>query len=528
MRIEDLVRSTLADEADRDRLPAGFASRVVAELPVRRPVRRWWPLAAASAVAAVIVVALVSSQLTPAPLATSSPNPTAASSAAIAASVSPSPSASRIASATPASSGAPIGANGVPPSIDGVPVLRGAAIGARVRAATDDTAFLIGGRTARTNDRCPAGLETQLPPPLPGCGGLLVDGVVVGDRAEATWAQFLGTPIVLRVHVHDRRAAACDPGFRPACERTVVPEALVWVPPAGPNDQRADLVDALAGRYDDGLPRSIRGQPVHRGSEAIAFARTARAGASFLVAGWVTHTGAPMSCPLFLDDSDWLRQCGRPDVSDIAGTYDGALMTALTLRFSTSTPATGPVVVSVHVGDPRASSCRPDPSACAAMMVADEVVWAGDSATDPRGLDAAAVAAALHSVDPGLSMTPIGPTVSPTDCTAPFPGAVDYVVSAVPGVVPNVTYVGIAPTAQARVRVVSIKALADGTLSEQARICTESIGGASNLHPGTWAQRWLVYDNVALVVSTHAAVTAADRAFLDRLLAALAAADPLP
>ena len=40
-----------------------------------------------------------------------------------------------------------------------------------------------------------------------------------------------------------------------------------------------------------------------------------------------------------------------------------------TLAIVTPIPGTGPVVVAVHVGDPRASSCLPDPSVCAAMMV---------------------------------------------------------------------------------------------------------------------------------------------------------------
>ncbi len=540
MKIEDLVRGALAAEADRDRLPAGFASRVVAELPARRPARRWWPLAAASVAVVVIVVALVSSQLTPAPLATPSPNPTSASSAAVVASLSPSPSASRIASASPAPSSATRGADGVPLSIDGVPVLRGAAIATQVHTATDDSSFLIGGRTARMNARCPAGLETRLPPPLPGCGGLLVDGALVGDHAEATWAQFLGTPVVLRVHVHDRRAAACDPGVRPVCELTIVPEALVWVPPAGPNDHRADVVDALAGRYDDGLPRSIGGQQVHRGKEAIAFADTAQAGSSFLVTGWVTGALAVLSCPVFLDDSDWLRQCDRPGISDIPGAYDGPLTSALTFRFLNGIPATGPEVFSVHVGDPRASTCKPDPAVCARMMVAERILWAGDSATDPRGLDAAAVAAALRAVDPSLSMTQIGSravilggtTVRlpsyPVDCAPPFPGAVRYVVSGAEGVTPNVTLVVVAATSEARFRVVPIDARTSDTLGTQGFICKVVNGGTSNPHPGTYVQRWLVYDNVALVVSTHEAPTAADRAYLDRLLAALGKADPLP
>jgi hypothetical protein len=166
------------------------------------------------------------------------------------------------------------------------------------------------------------------------------------------------------------------------------------------------------------------------------------------------------------------------------------------------------------------------------MMVAEQTVWTGDSATDPRGLDATAVAAALRSVDRALTITPVGPAVSPIDCSAPFPGAVGYVVSGVDGVgfdgvPPTVTYVGIAPTEQTRARVVPIAPTMSDTLGPKASICKVVSGGASNPHPGTYVQRWLVYDNVALTVSVHEVPTTADRAFLDALFAALGRADPL-
>ena len=86
-------------------------------------------------------------------------------------------------------------------------------------------------------------------------------------------------------------------------------------------------------------------------------------------------------------------------------------------------------------------------------------------------------------------------------------------------------YVAVATDRKARSRAVPIDEGTTGALDPKARICQEIAGGVSNAHPGASEEVWLTYDNVALIVSVHVVPTASDRAYLDRLVAALASAD---
>jgi hypothetical protein len=123
----------------------------------------------------------------------------------------------------------------IPSSIDGQPVLRGAAFVDRVAHATDETSFLVGGWTPTTPEVYFCAL---IPAPSPGasidpaaqglCGGLWFldapgdpQGVLRGSppwvavRIDlVTTVPAWGAPFVMRVHVH---------------QRSVIEDALVWV-----------------------------------------------------------------------------------------------------------------------------------------------------------------------------------------------------------------------------------------------------------------------------------------------------------
>jgi hypothetical protein len=154
------------------------------------------------------------------------------------------------------------------------------------------------------------------------------------------------------------------------------------------------------------------------------------------------------------------------------------------------------------------------------MMVVDDLVWSGDAATDPVGLTTEKVAAALRSVDAAFVTTPLGPSVSPRDCWSGIPGGTSLVVSGGHVGPPSVTYVGIAPNALARARAVPDRPVLD----PKAVMCRDITVGATN-DPDNHVVRWLAFDNVALLVTTHTSPTAGDRAFIDELMSALARAE---
>jgi hypothetical protein len=144
--------------------------------------------------------------------------------------VSDSPSAQAFASSSP--SGSPVGPDGVPLTIDGQPVLRGPAIEAHILAATDDSPFLIGGNIADFETNCfsPIVVSPLIRPC--GSGWNLVVGPSLTGLPLVVVANIPGwnanAPLVLRVHVHDSRAAACPATFRTACERAIVVDSVAW------------------------------------------------------------------------------------------------------------------------------------------------------------------------------------------------------------------------------------------------------------------------------------------------------------
>jgi hypothetical protein len=205
-------------------------------------------------------------------------------------------------------------------------------------------------------------------------------------------------------------------------------------------------------------------------------------------------------------------------VSDEAGSGSSALQDGnMAYQFATGL-ATGPAVLQVHVDDPRVSPCPSATVACDRLIVVDKAIWTGDSFTDPRPLTVAAVVAAIHRLDPTISLTRIGDGDMRTE-----PGLTDA-----QGLTPNSTLpapdelagVYVMPSVAAMRRALpGIVPGAAGAEQPSAKVYTESgtaEGGAAYAVTG----RWLVVENVAFLVHTSDVRQAADQAFLERLVAA--------
>jgi hypothetical protein len=132
----------------------------------------------------------------------------------------------------------------MPLVVDGEPVLVGEDALAHVQSAADDTPFLIGGTISRYFIvDCVVSTVVSLSPFLTGCP--FWPHMVWGNQTEPFVAGkpslqlivdhpvgILATRLhVLRVHVHDPRAADCPAGYATQCQQAVVVEAVVWQQP---------------------------------------------------------------------------------------------------------------------------------------------------------------------------------------------------------------------------------------------------------------------------------------------------------
>ena len=153
---------------------------------------------------------------------------------------------------SPSASEAALWSDGIPRVVAGEPVLRGQAIATHIAAATADTSFLVGGYVVFIEADC------YVPPNLPSSpltapcddGWTLRDmlGFHIGSPSTTSgppptsyrlvlgssvpgWAEPISSPIVLRVHAHDQRAASCAASITDKCERAIVVESVVWSEP---------------------------------------------------------------------------------------------------------------------------------------------------------------------------------------------------------------------------------------------------------------------------------------------------------
>jgi hypothetical protein len=153
---------------------------------------------------------------------------------------------------SPSASGAALWSDGIPRVVAGEPVLRGQAIATHIAAAMADTSFLVGGYVVFVAVDC------YVPPNLPSSpltapcddGWTLRDmlGFLIGSPSTTSgppptsyrlvlgssvpgWAEPISSPVVLRVHAHDQRAAACAAAITDKCEQAIVVESVVWPAP---------------------------------------------------------------------------------------------------------------------------------------------------------------------------------------------------------------------------------------------------------------------------------------------------------
>ncbi|MGH2513547.1 MAG: hypothetical protein ACRDGQ_12760, partial [Candidatus Limnocylindrales bacterium] len=279
---------------------------------------------------------------------------------------------------------------------------------------------------------------------------------------------------------------------------------------------------ASADRYPDGLPRAFDGQPVLRGSAALARAAAATDTTPFLVGGWVTFIPGSRFCPLApADGASWARDCIQAQLADAAGTTDDALTAAITFHFVLSGLISGPIVARVEVHDPRATTCGSAVAECDRMMVVQQVLWTGDAATAPGPITAGTATAAVSSVQGGAGLAPLGPSPAFFACSLTLPTATIMLPATMTDTVPGVVEVDVEPTTAARKMALDV-GQGVGPAFSRTPLCRGMSGNKGTIT--NTEDRSLVVANVAVVVHLHGPASAADRAFVDRLVAALEAA----
>jgi hypothetical protein len=285
---------------------------------------------------------------------------------------------------------------------------------------------------------------------------------------------------------------------------------------------------AVVARYDDGLPSVIGDQLVLRGQAAIDFAASQIDDTPFLVGGWVDYEGGTRYCTIGPPPGhySWRSDCQHATFADLAGSWSPAQNDAITFHYALEGLHTGPVVAVVRVHDPRAETCGAAvTSICDGMMVVQSVIWSGDLATAAGPLTPTDVRDALARLGvPGKMGDSC--TLPPwNNCGVESLGSADvYPFMVGDAVDPAVTAISVEPTAAALQRALPGETGVDAALLKAAIVT--HVGSKDGFGaPWIWVDlRWLVVDNVALLVRTHSPATAGDRRFLERLVAALDAA----
>jgi hypothetical protein len=374
---------------------------------------------------------------------------------------------------------------------------------------------------------------------LPYCYWPSIDGLALSPKGS--FDEPGNEIVVARVHVNDPLAAECQPSVRAECETAIVVESVAWRsnPYATPTPSGTPASSSSAAaiespsaspdplRYEDGIPRTFDGQPVLRWSDALALRLTAKDDTPFLVAAWLDVITGPMFCPnMPVDPSapdSWASDvCTGETVSaEAGGPY--SIGQEASFRFIQSYPSTGPAILRVHVHDPRAVQCGTQRAICDAMLVVESVVWSGDSYTAPEPLTVADVIAAASSVQPSTSLVIAGPMSPYYD--ERLPGALRLTPSNPAQTPPSDMQIAgayLMPSVEAMQRALpSVQPGAAGALLPTAyRIGTAGSGPGYSY---SLVYRWLVVDNVALSVEMLPDASAADRAWLGNLEAALKA-----
>jgi hypothetical protein len=257
----------------------------------------------------------------------------------------------------------------------------------------------------------------------------------------------------------------------------------------------------------------------------------------FLVGTWLDVYTGPRSCPVdtrSLPPDSWLRACQplvRP--SDQAGSGTSVLRAADTATFLFAKDLrSGPAVLRVHVHDPRAIECGPDESVCDRMMVVESAAWTGDAATDPHPISIEAALAAVERAAPSTGLRILadgemrsyaGELTSGRTLQPPYrsldPNSADALVLST----------SVLPSVEAMRR--ALPKATPGVTGALLPSAVDSTWGYSDpTHSWSFKTRWLLVENVAVLVNTTPTPSAAVRALLGRLTDALSAvaASPSP
>jgi len=186
----------------------------------------------------------------------------------------------------------------------------------------------------------------------------------------------------------------------------------------------------VEGRYGDGIPMSLGGEPVLRIPDLDE--RAPRDDAPFLLGAWtVDWNGITMSCVLL---SGTPPPFGPPRCNPRWLT-DGPANRGASPLFLESWPSmpAGPVIVRIHRHDDRARLCEGTyRDRCEALGVIEDVVWIGDEATAAAPIGPIEAIQRLSGALPGLfdgtsliplrpDAAPAGPSADPGTCQPPYP-----------------------------------------------------------------------------------------------------------
>jgi hypothetical protein len=294
---------------------------------------------------------------------------------------------------------------------------------------------------------------------------------------------------------------------------------------AGPASGAPTATTSATDRYDDGIPRTFDGQPVLRWPEALDKRQAASDDTPFLTGVWLDIPTGVFHCPIGLgpDPSapdSWIFSggCQFNYVSGEAGALPTTQNGVATFRFFKGALATGPAIMRVHLHDARASQCGSQASTCDAMIVVDDIVWTGDAQTAPHPLTVDQVIAATRSVSAASDLR----ASSATDysCGARLQDGLTLCPPLVTGssYASQIAGAVVLPSSAALARALpDVKPGVDGALS--AAVLRFESGAL-----GSWDYRWLVVDNVAVLVrTTPGTPSQSDIDLLNRLQAALKA-----
>ncbi len=296
-------------------------------------------------------------------------------------------------------------------------------------------------------------------------------------------------------------------------------------PQAGSPTAATPRATSSIPRYSDGIPTVWQGQPILRWSDALAKRLTATDATPFLVGVWLDVLNGPHGCPAgrvdpSAPDSWATNSCPDRWISPDEGGAPAELDGIATFHFTAWVLGTGPAILRVHVHDPNASQCGYQQAICGSMIVVENAVWTGDSFTDPRPFTVHDVIAAAAAVDPKTTLTLMDST-SPT-YDVRLPGAIALSPGNVMPADMQVHGAYLMSSTQAMQRALpDVQPGAAGTVLPSAYRLGESGSGPD--YSFSVADRWLVVDNVAFSVLTLPEPSAADRAWLASLEAALKA-----